>query len=217
MDKQTLYNRLDPNLNEIADQAIADSQLITLLFGGMAEDNPRIKYGSSNTLILVCKKAPEVLYPFFDDFAQLLTDENQFVNRAGLIVLATLAKADVENKLDPIFDQYCASMLGPHVTAASYSIRGVGVIALAKPYLIESITQRLLNIEHAKYQTKACKDTALGFMISSFDLFFDQVKNKAEVIRLISQLRDNSRQATRNKAKKFIAKWGKIEDNTTHA
>lgn len=207
MDKQTLYDRLDPKLDQIADMAIRDHNMIDLFFNGLSEDNAKIKYGCSNILIMISRKDPGILYPYFDRFEQLLDHENKFVKRAAIIAIAYLTKVDQEKRFEKISGKYFSEMTGPDVTSASYTIRGVSAIAGNKPHLTEQITNELLKIQHAKYQTKGCRDVALGFMIVSFDKFFDQVKNKQEVIDLIGKQTDNPRKATRNHAEKFMKKW----------
>ncbi len=209
MNKQTLYERLDPKLDQIADMAIIDTNIIQLLLNGLSEDNARIKYGCSNTLIIISNKQPNVLYPYFNLFEQYLKHENKFVQRAAIIVFANLTKVDHENKFDKIFSKYYSEITGPGVTTASYIIRGSAVIAKAKPYLTKRITKELLKITTAEYQTSECKNVALGFMISSFDKFFEQVENKKEIIDLISKQTNNPRNPTKNHAIKFIKKWVK--------
>ena len=49
MNKETLYERLDPKLDQIAEMAIDDTSIIKLLLNGISEDNARIKLGCSNT------------------------------------------------------------------------------------------------------------------------------------------------------------------------
>ena len=209
MNKETLYERLDPKLDQIAEMAIDDTSIIKLLLNGISEDNARIKLGCSNTLIIISTKEPRILYPYFNRFEQLLKHENNFVKRAAIIVIANLTKVDFENKLDKISNKYYSEIAGPSVTTASYIIRGLSVIAKAKPYLTKEITNELLKIKRIEYQTPECKNVALGFMISSFDKFFEQVENKKEVIDLIIEQTDNPRVPTKNKANKFIKKWVK--------
>jgi len=209
VNRQTLYERLDPKLDQIADMAINDTNIIKLLLGGLSEDNARIKFGCSNTLIIISERQPNVLYPFFHLFQKELKYENRFVQRAAIIVMANLTKVDHENKFDKIFGKYYSEIAGPNVTTASYIIRGSAVIAKAKPYLTKRITKELLRIKRARFQTPECKNVALGYMISSFDKFFEQVESKKEIIGLINEQTDNPRRPTKNKADRFIKKWVK--------
>lgn len=209
MNKQALYERLDPKLDQIADMAINDPSIVKLLFDGLSEDNPRIKYGCSNTLIIISGKQPDMLYPYFSLFEQQLKNENKFVRRAAIIVIANLTKVNHENRFDRIFSKYYSEIAGPNVTSASYIIRGSAVIAKAKPYLTKKITEELFKIKRARFQTPECRNVALGYMISSFDKFFEQVENKKEIINLINEQTDNLRKPTKNKADRFIKKWVK--------
>ncbi|HEY32777.1 MAG TPA: hypothetical protein G4O10_06690 [Dehalococcoidia bacterium] len=49
---------------------------------------------------------------------------------------------------------------------------------------------------------------ALGQTIDSFDQFFTQIEDKGAVIALVQRQLQNTRNATRKKAERFLKKWG---------
>ncbi len=89
---------------------------------------------------------------------------------------------------------------------ASNVVKGAPKIAKSKPALTERVTRELLKVEKAKYQTDECRNIALGIAIKSFEQFFDQVEDKAAVIKLIKKQLNNSRNATQKKAADFLKK-----------
>lgn len=207
MNKQQLFARLDPKIKEIAEAAIEKPGMIAYLFEGLEEENTKIKTGCANIIIQISRKQPEILYPYFDDFVILLDNDDHFVKRSAIIAIALMAKVDQENNIEKVLARYCEEVKGPNIASAQYSIRGLGEIAKAKPTLSKEVTRQLLKIQEIKYQTAGCKDTAFGFMITAFDLFFEHVENKKEVIELIEKLTKNKRNATKGKAEKFFKKW----------
>lgn len=212
MDKKEFFNLLIPkerDLKQIAKSATGSTEIINYLIEGISEYNPRIKYGSSNTLIIISENKPEALYPQFDIFKKYLVSKDKFIKWASILIIANLSKIDNDNKFDAIFDSYFSEITGPTMITAANITKGAVVIAKAKPYLTERITDELLKIKDAKYQTDECLNIALGHMISSFDKFFKQVGKKTVVLDLIKKQVNNTRKPTRNKAEKFIKKWPK--------
>ncbi len=90
---------------------------------------------------------------------------------------------------------------------ASNVVKGAPKIAKSKPALTERVTRELLKVEKAKYQTDECRNIALGITIKSFEQFFDQIEDKAAVIKLIKKQLNNSRNATKKKAADFLKKY----------
>lgn len=213
MDKQDLFNRLIPkerDLQEIAKMAIKSPEIVNYLIGGILENDVRIKYGCSNTLIIVSENTPELVYPYFDFFKDHLNSKNKFIKWASILIIANVTKSDNKNKFDAIFNSYFSEITGPVMITASNIIKGAAIIAKAKPYLTERITNELFKIKDAKYQTDECLNIVIGQTISSFDKFFTQIKKKKPVIDFVIKHISNQRKPTRNKAEKFIKKWDRL-------
>ena len=212
MDKEQLYEQLrskDRNLKNIADKTADNKGIIKHLIDGLGENNADVKFGSSNTLIIISERYPEFLYPFFDFFTDELGNKNNFIKWGSLSIIANLTKIDEERKFDRIFSRYFSEIAGPVMITAANIIKGAAVIAVYKPYLTGKITNELLKISDGIYQTSECKNIVLGHMVSAFDKFFQQVENKKDVLVLIEKQADNPRNATAKKAQKFIKKWVK--------
>jgi len=213
MDKQDLFIRLIPkerDLQEIAKMAIKSPEIVNYLIGGITENDVRIKYGCSNTLIIVSENTPELVHPYFDFFKDHLNSKNKFIKWASILIIANVTKSDNKNKFDAIFNSYFSEITGPVMITASNIIKGAAIIAKAKPYLTERITNELFKIKDAKYQTDECLNIVIGQTISSFDKFFTQIKKKKPVIDFVKKHISNQRKPTRNKAEKFIKKWDRL-------
>lgn len=213
MNKETIYKQLEPknrNLDQIANKVVNDIEIIDYLIDGLSAGNARVKYGSLNILVIISKEHPKFLYPHFELFIQQLDHKDKFIKWGATNIIANLTNVDNENKFDAIFDFYFSEITGPIMITAANITKGAAIIAKAKPYLTERITNELLKIKNAKYQTDECHNIALGHMISSFDKFFKQVKNRTEVIDLVKEQINNPRKPTKNKAERFIKKWEKV-------
>jgi hypothetical protein len=190
----------------IAAKVIAQPELLSEIIEGLNSDQANIKYGCDKILRIISQKAPALLYPQFDFFANNLNSENNFLKWGAIHILANLAAVDAENKFARIFDKYFAPIPGPVLITAANVINGAAKIALAKPELTERIAQSLLQVEKAKYKTAECRNIALGHVIKSVDEFFDQIKDQEPMIKLIRRQLKNSRNATRKAAEKFVKK-----------
>jgi hypothetical protein len=208
MDSKILQqiSRKGSNKEQIAAKVINQPELLSETFEGLNSDEANIKYGCDKILRLISEKAPELLYPHFDFFANNLNSENTFLKWGAIHILANLAAVDAENKFERIFDKYFAPIPGPVLITAANVIKGAAKIALAKPHLAERIAQTLLQVEKAKYQNAACRNIALGQVIKTAGQFFDQIKDKEPVVKLIRRQLKNSRNATKKVAEKFLRK-----------
>jgi len=210
MDKQTLFQKLeakDRDLEQIVSKVIDNPEMVDYLISGLSEENARIKYSCSNTLVKISERKTELLYPHFDLFSNHLKAENKFIKWGAIIIIANLTKVDVQKKFDKIFNKYYSGISGPIMITAANITKGSSIIAIAKPYLTEQITQELLKIKNATYQTEECRNVILGHMISSFTKFFNQIENKEQVVKIVKKQLENPRKPTKNKAEKFIKKW----------
>ena len=83
-----------------------------------------------------------------------------------------------------------------------------GKIALAKPYLIQDITRELLKVEGLSttpHLTEECKRVITEHAIQSFDLFFDRVKAKNDVLSFVKRQVGSSRKSWMSEHVIFLA------------
>jgi len=197
------------DIGKLAERVVEAPGLLTEIFEGLNSTKARERYGCEKTLRIISQKKPEILYPRFDSFVQMLDRENNLLKWGAIITIANLASVDTENRIERVFNKYFSPIPGPIMITAANVIRGAAKIALAKPGLTERITKEILKVEKAQYRTPECRNIALGHAINSFDQFFHQIKDKDPVIKLIKKQRKNSRDAVRKKAEKFLNKHGR--------
>jgi hypothetical protein len=213
MNKQDLFNEFIPkdrDLQQVAGMVIKSPEVLKCLVSGLNETDARIKYSCNNTLLILSKNKPEIIYPYFDVFNNYLKSENKFIKWSAILIIANLTMYDNKKKFDKIFNSYFSEIKGPVMITAANIIKGAAVIAKAKPYLTEKITKELFKVKNAKYQTGECLNIVIGYTISSFDKFFKQIKDQDEVLDFVRSSINNRRKPTRNKAEKFIKKWDKL-------
>lgn len=198
--------RKETDKNEVVDRIIRSPELLPEIIEGLSADKARTKYGCAKVLRLLSEKKPEVLYPCFDFFVDLLDSDNSFIKWDAIHVLGNLAAVDSENRFEKVYNRYFAPIPGPVLITAANVIGGAARIALAKPTLTERVTKEILKVEKARYQTDECRNVALGQVIDSFDRFYNQIENREPVIALVRRQLNNTRNSTRKKAEKFLKK-----------
>jgi len=209
MTESQLLQRLaekEADKEEIASKAIRNPELLTQIIDGLSADKARVKYGCAKILRIVSDQAPELLYPRFGFFADLLDSDNNILQWEGIYVIANLAGVDTEDRIEAIFDAYFEPIPGPTLITAANVIAGAAKIASAKPQLTERITKEILKVENAQYKTTECRNVALGHAIKAFDQFFDQIKDREQVTAFVRRQLENTRNATRKKAEVFLKK-----------
>ena len=198
--------RKETDKKAVARQVIDEPNLLPEIIEGLGANKARVRYGCAKVLRIVSDEAPELLYPRFDFFADLLASDNTILKWEAIVVIANLASVDTEDRIEAIFERYFAPILGPVLITAGNVIAGAAKIAEAKPQLAERIAKKLLKVENAQYKTAECRNIALGHTIKAFDQFFDRIKNKEPIIAFVRRQLQSTRNATRKKAEAFLKK-----------
>ncbi|HUT15318.1 MAG TPA: hypothetical protein VMY98_03640 [Anaerolineae bacterium] len=193
---------------EIAISVIQRPAALPEVLEGLGAKKARFKYGCAKVLRIISDKAPALLYPRFDFFADLLNSDNSFLKWDAIYIVANLASVDSEDRFESIFAKYFAPIPGPALITAANVIGGAAKIAWAKPDLAERVADELLKVEGAEYKTSECRNVALLQAIKSFDQFFDLIERKEPVMELIKAQLTNTRKRTRKAAEEFVARRG---------
>ena len=192
------------NLENIADRAAYQPEVLRELFDGLRADKARVKFGCLKVLRRVSEKNPAVLYSEIDRLFDLLDNENNILKWGAIICIGNLAAVDTNGKIDRKLAKFLRPISGHVMITAANVIGAAGKIALAKPWLADRIARALLRVEKAKYQTAECRNVAIGHAIEAFDQFLDCVKRPAPIVNFARRQINNHRPATQRKAVKFL-------------
>ena len=197
----------------IADELIKyvkdDFSLIPMIIEGVSSTNPRIKFGCAKILSKISEEHPEKLYKEIDFFIDLLDIENNIIKWNAMDVIGNLARVDTKKKFDDVFTKYSRFINADTMVTVAHVVDNSGKIALAKPYLINQITNEILKLEKISTKprlTQECKNILFGKAIIAFDQYFDQIEKPKEVVSFIKRQLKNTRAATKIKAEKFMKK-----------
>jgi len=196
------------DVENLVKKAVKDKKLLSRFLKGILSKKDEIRFNSYKILMLLSKEYPQVLYPKWEEFADLLNSENHYHRYIAINLLANLAIIDLENKFDKIFDKYFCNLDGNKTMVAGQAALNSGKIAKVHPHLQTKITNKLLNIEntHRGKQTDLIK----AYAIEAFNEFFEVSSDKQRILDFVKAQLESKSPKTRRVAKEFLKKRGKI-------
>jgi hypothetical protein len=189
-----------------------DWNLLSQLLVGVSSTKASVRYGCSRVLMDVSEAHPARLYPFADSIIDLLDSKYRILVWNALAIIANLAKIDEEKKVDAAFNKYYSLLNSEYMVTVANVVGYSGKIALAKPYLVDKITNELLKVDDISltpHLTEECKRVIAEKAIESFDLFFDKITQKERVISFVEKHASSSRKTLEATAKNFLKKWAR--------
>ena len=195
---------------ELSSKAQSDFSLIPLLLTGVGHQKANVRYGCATALMDLSEAHPEKLYPHFGFFVEMLDSKYRILKWNALAIIANLTKVDKDKKFDEIFDLYFSFLEDEYMVTVANTVGNAGVVALAKPYLVNRITDELLKVKDVSltpHLTEECKRVIAQQAIITFDLFFDKVDQKDKVLSFVRAGLDSSRVKHRKAAEAFVKKW----------
>ncbi|MCK5300967.1 MAG: hypothetical protein KAJ21_03610, partial [Thermoplasmatales archaeon] len=149
-------------------------ELIPDILDGVSSSKATIRYSCGKVLMDLSEENPEKLYEHMDFFINLLDNKYRILTWNAIIAIANLTKIDTMKKFDKNFDKYFNLLNNDYMVTVANIVGSSSKIALAKPYLINRITNALLKvdkIEITPYLTEECKRVITEKTIISFSIF----------------------------------------------
>jgi hypothetical protein len=187
-----------------------DFGMLPEVLKGISSSKAAIRYGCAKVLMDLSEEHPEKLYPYMDYFIDLLDSKYRILTWNAMAIIANLAKVDKDKKFDAIFDKYYSFLNDNYLVTVASVVEHSSKIALAKPYLIQKITNELLkvnDISTTPHLTDECRRVIAEKAIKSFDLFFDRIDTKEKVISFAKRHLDSPRKTLKREAESFLRRW----------
>lgn len=188
-------------------KASKDKKVLDEIVKGASSDKAKIKYGCAKVLRILSETHPKILYPKWDSLADMLDYENTFLRANAVNVIANLTKVDSKNKFEKLFNRYYELINDKSMIPTANLVGKSGAIAIAKPGLESRITNKLLSIDKTHHGSE-CKNVIKAGAIEAFDEYFEKSRNKKKILDFVRVELKNKRPSTRNRAEKFLKKWG---------
>jgi hypothetical protein len=172
---------------------------------GIQSDNDRTRYEHFKILLSMSEKNPELLYPYWDVFIELLRRDKVSCKHAAIRLISNLVRVDTEHKFEELFDEFFqhlsheSPVVSPHVAGNS------GKIVRARPHLKRRITELLLDVD----ETSRCRHLGLlkSYVIEAFDDYFEESGEKGRIVRFVRDQLNSDSPKTKKTARWFLKKW----------
>lgn len=213
MENELLQKLVDKSITkeDLLQKVKQDLDLIPIVLNGTSSTKAAIRYGCAKVLMDMSEEHPEQIYPYFNDFIVLLDSKYRILTWNAIAIIANLTKVDKNKKFDVIFEKYFGFIDDEYMVTVANVVGNSGKIALAKPYLIERITKELLKVENISinpHLTEECKRVIAEQAIKSFNLFFDKINQRENVISFVKKHLNSPRIKLVKAAENFLKKWG---------
>ena len=195
----------ETEIENLAEKAIKDDKLFSELLEKILSKKDEIRYPSFKVLLLISQDHPEVLYPKWDFFADLINSDNAYRRLIAVQLISNLTKVDTEQKFEKIFDKYY-NLLNDSVIVSVHLASNSGKIAKTKPELETEITKKLLGIENIDHKHK---ELIKSGAIEAFGEYFEESKNQKKILEFVKKQLESSSPKTKKKAKEFLKKLDK--------
>lgn len=172
----------------------------------LQSNSAEVKYCCARNLIAIAKEDPARLYPHIDTFVKLLDGNNNVLKWTAIIIIGNLARVDKEKKVDRLISRLVGFLNAGKLITANNATMALAGIAITKPQYQKQITEELLKVEHYDYDTDECRNIAIGKVIEAIGSYSSQLKDKKAVIEFAQRQTNNTRNATRKKAERFLKK-----------
>ncbi len=167
-----------------------------------------IRHNAFKALLSISEEHPEVLYPKWDFFADLIGSDNTSFKYIAIYIIANLTKVDVENRFEKIFEKYYSLLDDESIIPAAHVAGNSGKIARAKPGLQSKITDKLLGIDKT-HHAPGRKELIKGYAIEAFGEYFAEAKDKEKILEFVEKQQKSKSPRTKKAAQKFLEKAGK--------
>ena len=195
-------DKKDINVKELAEKVLNDDVLLQELLKGIVSKDNTTRSNSFGVLQVISAEKPEILYPQWDYFHNMLMSKNNYHKYIAIYILADLTKVDTENKFEDIFEDYYGILAGDKVMTASHVALNSSKIALNKPELQSKILDRLLDIDNIHQGRQ--KELVKSYVMDALGKMYPEVKDKERIAKFIEEQLDSSSPKTRDLAACFM-------------
>lgn len=113
--------------------------------------NNTIAYQTLLELEAICAESNE-LYAYFDDILNMIDHPKTFIRVRGFRLICSLAKWDVENKINKNIEVICKALEDENGTSVRQCLEKLKLILLYKFELSDVIENKIRNIALSKYK-----------------------------------------------------------------
>ncbi len=205
--RKILTHKVPARLYDVVEPVLQDAELRHALVENSFHKNETLRYNSVRVLFRALDTQPELFYPYWDRFAEMIVSVNGFHRAAAGQAIAFLAAVDTDCRIDKLFIHYLRLLDDPKVMVAHYFIDTLDRVCRARPDLQPKVMKALFNFEETKH-LPARKELLKATILGVFDRLFDSltVKDQKKALSFAEACVSSSSGKTKKAAKVFLTK-----------
>ncbi len=205
------YFRQKPSVGAACEELILQPQGVPMLIDIMGSDRSSVKFACEKAIRTLSETRTELVYPYFDKLAELLSCDNNFIRWGAIRTIANLASADGGNRYVGIHEKYFSLVRSDDMVTAANVIGGAWKIVLAKPELESDVTERLLAAAGHSYlylgePSPECSRVVAGHLVDCFDRYFHLSSQQDRILAFVTAQINSPRKAVAKQAAAFLKK-----------
>jgi hypothetical protein len=208
LDWQLELTTKTPNLTSLQAWLTANPQEISYLVENLHSTNDTLRFNSFLLAQMIAADQGLLLYAYWDNFASLLMDENNFFRSIGIQLLALLSPFDREEKFELIKDGYFSHLHSGSIMTIRYLIQSMEILYRSKPALRAYIMDVLLHLEKYVNLQQERIDLAKCDVLIVFEALWPTLDNQAELRQFAEEALQAKSAKTQKQARAFLKKFG---------
>ena len=185
---------------------------LNLDFERLNSKDPKIKYGFTKELLLIGAINPGMLYDHFDHWNEMLSSDNNIFKWTAIDIIGYLSSVDKANKTDEKINDLIGFLHSGQLITCNHAIFALGLIAQNKKQHQTKIIEEFLRIPDDRFDTRECKEIAVGKVLESFKPLIMDIKDDEAVLDFIQKATESQRNATMKKAFQLLQRIDKINN-----
>ena len=203
-----------PDLEIFVASLVNSPERVGTLLDIIRRDHGSVKFFCDNAIRTLSEAHPDLVYPWFEEIADLIHSPNHFIQWGSLRTIANLIGVDRGRQFLSIKDEYL-DLIDDETMITAATVAGVAWnFVRTLPDLGPEITGRLLKVVDNTYLHKGepspeCRDIMIGHVLDCFDQYFEISTRQHEILAFAQEQTKNKRKSTARKAGSSIKKYAK--------
>ena len=189
---------------ELSEKARRDATVIPALLDTLSSRSTA-RFQAAKELSFIAETDPEMLYPHFSVFTNLLDGSSSVLLWNSIVILAHLTRVDEQKQFDDFFERYYSHLWDGKLVTAANITGSSSIIARARPDLAERIVTELLKVDQIPLPTAECREVARGHTLVAFADWVNLVgSERKRIMEFAHRCLESTRVATRSKAENLL-------------
>ncbi len=153
------------------------------------------------------QERPDLYYPYWDVFVQLLAHKNSYHRDFGLTILANLVQVDQEDRFLGIYDAYFDHLHDAKFMTAKCCALNIKKILSRKPILRDRIVAQVLKIDDICVYPENQKALLKCDLLEILEQAYEDAQDREGIERFAHEQLKSSSPKTRKKAIALVKAW----------